>query len=297
MLSEGTAAMKLGILGGSGLYDLPGLGHPQRLSQETPWGFPSHALSEGEVAGLPVVFLPRHGPHHSIAPAEINVRANLAALKARGCTAVLSVSAVGSFRAELPPGSLAIPHQIVDRTHTRVRSFFGQGLVVHVSLADPVSVDLAGRLAQAAESLGIPHRDGGSYLTIEGPQFATRAESKLARAQGFDVVGMTAGPEAALAREAEMAYAIAGFVTDYDSWRDDAAGVETADVLSVLAANRARALALAEAVAANLAASPLALPSAEGWERALDGAIVTPRAHWPIEAAAHLRALAPRFFD
>jgi 5'-methylthioadenosine phosphorylase len=289
--------MKLGLIGGSGLYDLPGLEQAHRLSQETPWGFPSHALTEGEVAGLPVVFLPRHGLHHSIAPADINVRANIAALKARGCTAVLSVSAVGSFRDVLPPGSLAIPHQIVDRTHGRARSFFGQGLVAHVSLADPISVDLAGRVAQSAEALAIPHRDGGTYLTIEGPQFATRAESKLARAQGFDVVGMTAGPEAALAREAEMAYAVAGFVTDYDSWRDGAAGVATADILAVLDANRAQARDLIAAVAANLAASPLRLPSAEGWERALDGAIVTPRAHWPVEAAARLRAIAPRLFD
>lgn len=289
--------MKLGILGGSGLYDLPGLGQALRLSQETPWGFPSHALTEGDVAGLPVVFLPRHGPHHGIAPAEINVRANIAALKARGCTALLSVSAVGSFREELPPGSLAIPHQIVDRTHARPRSFFGGGLVVHVGLADPISVDLAGRIAQAAETLAIPHRDGGTYLTIEGPQFATRAESRLARAQGFDVVGMTAGPEAALAREAEMAYAVAAFVTDHDSWRDVEPGVSTADVLAMLAANKARSMALVEAVARSLAASPLAIPSAEGWERALDGAILTPRPHWPIEAAAHLRALAPRFFD
>ncbi len=289
--------MKLGILGGSGLYDLPGLAQALRLSQETPWGFPSHALTEGNVAGLPIVFLPRHGPHHGIAPSEINVRANIAALKARGCTAVLSVSAVGSFRPDLPPGSLAIPHQIVDRSHARPRSFFGNGLVVHVGLADPVSIDLAGRVAQAAEACAIPHRDGGTYLTIEGPQFATRAESRLAKAQGFDVVGMTAGPEAALAREAEMAYAIAAFVTDFDSWRDGEAGVSTTDVLAVLAANRARALELVQAVSRNLVASPLAIPSAEGWERALDGAIVTPRAQWPVEPAAHLRALAPRFFD
>lgn len=286
--------MKLGILGGSGLYQMPALAGLHRHAQETPWGWPSDALVEGEVEGLPVVFLARHGPGHRLSPSEINYRANVAALKERGCTALVSLAACGSFVDELPPGALAVPHQIVDRTHGRVRTFFGGGIVAHVSLADPVSVDLADRLSAAAEGLGLSTRAGGTYLAIEGPQFATRAESRLAKAQGMDVVGMTAMPEAALAREAEMAYAIAAFVTDFDAWKPHA--VSTAEVLRVLAANGENSWAIVAALCRSLAARPLQTPSAEGWERALDDAIITPRAAWPAEAAGRLRQLAPRLF-
>lgn len=285
--------MKLGLIGGSGLYAMPGLNGGHRHAQETPWGWPSDALVEGEIEGLPVVFLPRHGAGHAIAPHEINYRANIAALKARGCTAVLSVAACGSFRDELPPGSLAVPHQILDRTQGRASSFFGGGLVAHVSLADPVVKALADEIAAAAADAGVPVISGGTYLAIEGPRFQTRAESRLAKAQGMDVVGMTAMPEAALCREAEMAYAIAAFVTDYDSWREEA--VTTAAVLRVMQENRAKAEALVAALCRRLAAQPLSIPSAEGWENALDSAIVTPRAHWPTEAASRLHAIAPRF--
>lgn len=286
--------MKLGILGGSGLYAMPALEGAQRHAQETPWGWPSDVLVEGEIGGLPVVFLARHGQGHTIAPGEINARANIAALKARGCTAVVSVAACGSFVDDLPPGSVAVPHQIVDRTLARPRSFFGNGMVAHVGLADPISVELAGRITAAARDAGAAVREGGTYLAIEGPQFATRAESRLAKAQGMDIVGMTAMPEAALVREAEMAYAIAAFVTDFDSWKGEA--VTIAAVLEVMAANVARSQALVEALCRSLAAQALHQPSAEGWETALDAAIVTPRAHWPVEAAAQLRALAPRLF-
>lgn len=286
--------MKLGIVGGSGLYALPGLKAGHRHAQETPWGWPSDALVEGEIAGLPVAFLSRHGAGHRLLPSEINYRANVAALKARGCTALLSLSACGSFTEALPPGSLAIPHQIVDRTHGRAASFFGGGIVAHVSLADPVVADFAATVAAAAADCGIPAVAGGTYLAIDGPRFQTRAESRLARAQGLDVVGMTAMPEAALCREAEMAYALAAFVTDFDSWRDGA--VTTAEVLSVMQANSRAAESLVAAVCARLAAAPLVGPSAEGWANALDHAIVTPRAHWPAEAAAHVRAIAPRLF-
>ena len=286
--------MKLGIIGGSGLYALPQLAAAHRISQETPWGWPSDALVEGRLEGLPVVFLPRHGPHHSIAPAEINYRANIAALKARGCTAILAVSACGSFTPDLPPGTLAVPHQIIDRTHGRADSFFGGGIVAHVSLADPISAELADALLEAATAVGAPAKGGGTYLAIDGPRFATRAESRLSKAEGLDIVGMTAMPEAALAREAEMAYAIAAFVTDFDSWADEA--VTTAAVLEVMAANRTRSQLLLGALCARLARQPLAVPSREGWEHALDQAIVTPRNAWPAEATAHLRAIAPRFF-
>lgn len=286
--------MKLGIIGGSGLYAMPGLQAPKRHAQETPWGWPSDALLEGELEGLPVVFLPRHGRDHRLAPTDINYRANIAALKIAGCNAVLSVAACGSLREDLPPGSLCIPDQIVDRTFARSRSFFGDGLVAHVSMAEPVAADLAKTLGVAAAEVALPHRTEGTYLAIEGPQFASRAESQLARAQGMDVVGMTAMPEAALAREAELAYAIAALVTDYDAW--SAETVSTASVLQVMAANTARAQQLVAALARRLAAAPLPIPSAQGWERALDEAIVTPRSQWPVAKAAQLRALAPRLF-
>lgn len=291
--------MKLGILGGSGLYGLKALETAHRRAQETPWGWPSDVLLEGEIAGLPVVFLARHGPGHRHAPAEINYRANIAALKAAGCTAIVSVAACGSFTEALPPGSLAVPHQIVDRTHGRQSSFLGGGIVAHVALADPIVHELAAHVAAAGAAAGaadgLAVQAGGTYLAIDGPRFQTRAESRLARAQGIDIVGMTAMPEAALCREAEMAYAIAAFVTDYDSWKEDEA-VSTAAVLEVMAANTARAQALVAALCAQLVAAPLTTPSREGWEQALDRAIVTPRAHWPTEAAAHLRAIAPRLF-
>ncbi len=287
--------MKLGLIGGSGLQTLPGITKSHRHAQETPWGWPSDVLIEGEMQGLPVAFLARHGPGHRIAPAEINYRANIAALKAVGCTAVLSVAACGSFRDELPPGSLAVPHQIVDRTHGRASSFFGAGIVAHVALADPVVLALADAVQAAATECAIPAVAGGTYLAIDGLRFQTRAESRLARAQGMDVVGMTAMPEAALCREAEMAYAIAAFVTDHDSWKEDA--VTTADVLAVMRANTGHATTLVAALCRRLAAAPLRMPSAEGWERALDQAIVTDRTHWPTEEAARLRAIAPRLFD
>lgn len=287
--------MKLGIIGGSGLSALPGLEAPHTHAQETPWGWPSDVLREGVVAGLPVVFLARHGPQHRIAPAEINYRANIAALKARGCTALLSVAAVGSFSDALPPGALCAPDQIVDRTHGRASSFLGGGIVGHASLAEPVSGELARHVAEVAQGLDLTVQAGGTYLCIEGPRFQTRAESRLAKAQGLDVVGMTAMPEASLAREAEMAYAIAGFVTDHDSWRVGEE-VTTRGVMEVMAANVAAAGTLVRALCTRLARAPLSLPSREGWERALDSAIITPRAAWPTEAAAHLRWIAPRLF-
>jgi 5'-methylthioadenosine phosphorylase len=292
--------MKLGIIGGSGLYGLKALETAHTRAQETPWGWPSDVLREGVIEDLPVVFLARHGPGHRHAPAEINYRANIAALKVAGCTAIVSVAACGSFTPALPPGSLAVPHQIVDRTHGRASSFLGQGIVAHIALADPIVLELAAHIAAAGAEAGAPDglkvQAGGTYLAIDGPRFQTRAESRLAQAQGLDIVGMTAMPEAALAREAEMAYAIAAFVTDYDSWQDEEA-VSTAAVLEVMAANSARAQALVTALCAQLKAAPLTTPSREGWEQALDSAIVTPRAHWPKEATAHLRAIAPRLFS
>ncbi len=286
--------MKLGIIGGSGLYSMQALQKGHWRTIETPWGHPSDALLEGEIAGLPVVFLPRHGRGHQLAPGEINYRANIAALKAAGCALLLSVSACGSFTDALPPGHICLVDQFVDRTHGRPKSFFGDGLVVHASLADPVADDLLDRLAAAADEAAIPCQRGGTYLAMEGPQFSTRAESRLHKAQGMDVVGMTGMPEAALAREAEMAYAMAAMVTDFDSWKDDA--VSTAAVIQTMAANTEKAQALVQALCRRLVDFPLPIPSRQGWECALDSAIVTPRASWPREGAAHLRAIAPRLF-
>lgn len=286
--------MKLGIIGGSGLYAMPGLEGRWR-EVETPWGQPSDAILDGTLAGMAVAFLPRHGRGHRLAPGEIPARANIAALKLLGCTAVLAVGAVGSLREALAPGHFLLPDQIFDDTRGRPSSFFGAGIVAHVSLAEPVAHDLLDRVEAAAARAGVPASRGGSYGCIDGPRFATRAESLARRAAGWDVVGMTAMPEAHLAREAELAYALVAMVTDFDAWADT--HVTTAAVVEVMAANRGRAQALVRETAAELAANPLPLPSAQGWERALDGAIITARAHWPEATRQRLLAIAGRVLE
>ncbi|MCS6986803.1 MAG: S-methyl-5'-thioadenosine phosphorylase [Sphingomonadaceae bacterium] len=283
----------LGIIGGSGLYALP-LRSARWRAVETPWGVPSDELLEGELEGLPVAFLPRHGRGHRLLPSEVPQRANVAALKAAGCTAVLSVAAAGSFRDELAPGTLVLATQIVDDTRGRPSTFFGDGIVAHVSLARPVVHELLDRIEAAAREANVRLVRGGTYLCIEGPRFATRAESLARRAAGHDVVGMTAMPEAALVREAEMAYALVAMVTDFDGWTD--APVTTAGVLEAMANGVAQVQALVRAVAGRLARDPLPRPSAEGWERALDGAVVTARAAWPEATRARLATLCPRIF-
>lgn len=284
--------MILGLIGGSGLYRMPALADAEWRSAATPWGEPSDDLLHGRIGSLPVVFLPRHGRGHQLAPHEINYRANIAALKQAGCTMVVALSACGSYRDHLPPGTFAIIDQYVDQTHGRARSFFGDGVVAHVSLAEPIARDLADRVESAVRSAGIAHRRGATYLAMDGPQFATRAESLARRAAGYDVVGMTGMPEAALAREAELAYAAVAMVTDFDAWRDHA--VTTTEVLQVMAANSRNAEALVLALAEELTENPLPVPSMQGWERALDGAIVTARELWPPAAVNRLRAIAGR---
>jgi 5'-methylthioadenosine phosphorylase len=284
--------MKLGIIGGSGLYRMAALAAGVWHPADTPWGAPSDALLHGRIGSIDVVFLPRHGRGHRHAPDAVPYRANIAALKAAGCRAVLALSACGSFREDLPPGHFVILDQYVDRTHGRARSFFGDGIVGHVSMAEPVAHDLAVRVAAAATAAGVPHRLGGSYLAMQGPQFSSRAESLQHRAMGMDVIGMTGMPEAALAREAELAYASVAMVTDFDAWTDG--HVTTAAVIAVMAANARNAERLVTALADILAADPLPLPSVQGWERALDGAIITDRAHWPAATADRLRAIAGR---
>ncbi|MGB7406120.1 MAG: S-methyl-5'-thioadenosine phosphorylase [Pacificimonas sp.] len=283
--------MTIGILGGSGLYDLDALTDREWRPVTTPWGEPSDDLLFGTLEGHSVVFLPRHGREHRLLPHEINYRANIAALKIAGCTDVLSVAACGSFREELPPGSFVLIDQVVDRTRTRQRTFFGDGIAAHVALANPICERLRAALSQAATTASVEIIDGGTYLAMEGPQFSTRAESRLYRAGGLDVIGMTAMPEAALAREAELCYASVAMVTDWDSWRDDEAGIETRDILAVMNANVGGAR---ELVAAFIADNEPRTACPHGCDRALDHAIITPRELWPEMAATNLRAIAAR---
>jgi 5'-methylthioadenosine phosphorylase len=238
------AQWKLGVIGGSGLYQMDGLSNQQWLEIASPWGAPSSPVLSGRIGEVDVVFLPRHGTGHSIPPSAINARANIDVLKRAGCTDILSISAVGSLQAHLPPGSFAIVDQFIDWTRGRVGSFFDGGLVAHVSMAEPVCPRLASLAAQAARTLDIPHVTQATYLAMEGPQFSSRAESRLYRSWGCDVIGMTGVPEAKLAREAELPYASVCMVTDYDAWRVDEAAVDVAGILEVMHANAAAGQAL-----------------------------------------------------
>ena len=234
----------IGIIGGSGLYTIDAMEDVETLVLDTPWGAPSDTLVRGRIGAVRFVFLPRHGRGHRLSPTEVNARANIHALKQAGCTDVLAISAIGSLREELPPGHFVAVDQFIDRTVHRDTSFFGSGLVAHVSMADPVCPRLSTLAAHAAERAGASVVHGGTYLAMEGPQFSTRAESHLYRQWGADVIGMTAMPEAKLAREAELPYALIGMVTDYDCWREDEAHVEVDAVLAQLRANAAIARAL-----------------------------------------------------
>ncbi|MBB4632711.1 S-methyl-5'-thioadenosine phosphorylase [Sphingosinicella soli] len=282
---------KLGIIGGSGLYALGSLTDVEQRPVETPFGAPSDELLFGRLGQVDLVFLPRHGRGHRLTPSEVPYRANIAALKAAGCTHVLSLSACGSFKEALSPGTFVLVDQFVDRTRGRAKSFFGDGIVAHVSLADPVCGPLGARVAAAAETLGIPFVSGGTYLAMEGPQFSTRAESRAYVAAGFDVIGMTNMPEAALAREAELCYASVAMVTDYDSWRPAEEGANVADILEVMHGNSANASALVAAIAA--AWRPVsACP--QGCDHALDHALITDPALWPQPTVERLRGVAGR---
>jgi 5'-methylthioadenosine phosphorylase len=284
--------MRLGIIGGSGLYALDALSDTEWRAVDTPFGPPSDELLFGRLGEVELVFLPRHGRGHRLTPSEVPYRANAAALKAAGCTDVLSLSACGSFREALAPGTFVLVDQYVDRTRGRARSFFGDGVVAHVSLADPTCGRLGQIVAEAADCVGVSFVVGGTYLAIEGPQFSTRAESRAYAAAGFDVIGMTGMPEAALMREAELCYASVAMVTDYDSWREAEEGANVADILAVMHANAANARALVAAVAARLPATRGAC--ARGCDRALEHAIITDRTLWPAAAVERLRAVAGR---
>lgn len=282
----------LGIVGGSGLYQLEGLRKVRRERVRSPFGEPSAEISIGELAGHPVAFLPRHGPGHRIAPAEINYRANVDALKRVGVTDLLSLSAVGSLRDDLPPGTFVLVDQFVDRTVRRENTFFEHGVVAHVSLADPVCRRLGDVLEAACRLLGVACRRGGTYVVVDGPQFSTRAESELYRQWGCHVIGMTNQPEARLAREAELCYASVAMVTDYDCWHPDHGHVTVPEILAVMAANAGRALDLVSRVIPALASHPDLCPA--GCDRALEAAVVTPPEARDAGVVARLDAVAGR---
>jgi len=282
----------LGIIGGSGIYDLPGLENVRTRRIHTPWGEPSDELGFGEIAGLPLVFLPRHGRGHRLGPSQINYRANIDAMKRAGVTDLISVSACGSFREELAPGSFVLVDQFIDRTFAREKSFFGAGCVAHVAFADPVSPLLVDKLEAAAKQEDIPCRRGGTYLAMEGPQFSSRAESHLYRSWGCDVIGMTNMPEAKLAREAEICYATVAMVTDYDCWHDSHEDVVIDDILRVLRENVAKAARLIAAVARDFPKEHEPCPL--GSDRALDAAIITPPEARDPELLRKLDAVAGR---
>ena len=279
----------IGVIGGSGLYDLSDFEDAESVEFQTPWGSPSDKIRVGRIAGKRFAFLPRHGRGHRTAPHKLNYRANIDALKRAGATDILAISAVGSLREELVPGDFVTVDQFVDRTKGRASSFFDEGVVAHVSMADPICARLSGMAAEAARQVGRTiHRDA-TYLAMDGPQFSTRAESRLYRQWGCDVIGMTAMPEAKLAREAELPYALVAMVTDYDSWRDGEE-VAVANVLKILQQNAAAAARMIVALAAALpdqrAASPI--------DNVLDYAIVTPPAMRDAQAMAKLDAVCRR---
>src|ERR671914_1484357 len=264
----------LGIIGGSGLYDLPGLTSSKWITIDTPWGRASDDLLLGELGGIQLAFLPRHGRGHRLSPSGINYRANIDALKRVGVTDLVSLSACGSLKEELAPGTFVLVDQFIDRTTSRHNSFFGNGCVAHVPFAQPVSPLLVDHVARAAELERIPFRRGGTYLAMEGPQFSTLAESRLYRAWGCDVIGMTKMPEAKLAREAEICFVTVAMVTDFDCWHPDHDHVQVADIVRVLLDNAEKAKTLVTMVAPLLKKSRPE-PCPHGCDRALEHALIT----------------------
>src|SRR5215468_8254682 len=263
----------LGIIGGSGIYDLPGLENVREEAIRSPWGEPSSPVRHGSIAGLPIVFLPRHDKGHRLSPSDINYRANIDVLKRAGVTDLISLSACGSFKQELSPGTFVLVDQFVDRTYRRETSFFGKGCVAHVSMAHPVSPRLHVHLAAAAKAEGIAAVQGGTYICMEGPQFSTLAESLTYWAQGYSVIGMTNMPEAKLAREAEICYASVAMVTDFDCWHADHDAVTVQDIIRVLNSNADKAKALVARLARDFPREHEPCPI--GSDRALESALIT----------------------
>ncbi|WES31682.1 S-methyl-5'-thioadenosine phosphorylase [Varunaivibrio sulfuroxidans] len=291
MTEAGTPPV-IGVIGGSGVYDIDGLQNARWESVSSPFGAPSDDLLMGELDGQKMVFLPRHGRGHRIPPSEVNFRANIDALKRVGVTEILSMSACGSLKEELPPGTFVIADQFIDRTFAREKSFFGTGLVAHVALGHPVCARLGDALENAAKDLAIPAVRGGTYLTMEGPQFSTQAESNLYRSWGCDVIGMTNMPEAKLAREAEICYATVAMVTDYDCWHPDHDHVTVESIIKMLTSNAEKGRSLVRRVTAQLQGRDRACPC--GCHTALENALITaPEARDP-EMIAKLDAVAGR---
>ncbi len=281
----------IGIIGGSGLYAIAGLEEQQWISIESPWGEPSDAVLCGRIGDVRVRFLPRHGRGHPISPSELNSRANIDALKRAGCTDILAISAVGSLREEIAPGHFALVDQFIDRTMGRPSSFYGSGFVTHVSMADPVCPRLSQMAAEALTAAQGTIATGATYLAMEGPQFSTRAESRMYREWGADVIGMTAMPEAKLAREAELPYALVGMVTDYDCWREGDE-VDVAQVVAQMQENgelaRDMVLRFIKALPAEREPSPI--------DFALDDAVITAPDEHDEELIAKLDAVSGRLF-
>jgi 5'-methylthioadenosine phosphorylase len=281
----------IGIIGGSGLYAMPGIEDAQWIAIETPWGDPSDDILCGRIGDVKVRFLPRHGRGHPVSPSELNSRANIDALKRAGCTDILAISAVGSLREELEPGRFAVVEQFIDRTQGRASTFFASGFVTHVSMADPVCPRLSEMAANAIVAAKGGVAVGATYLAMEGPQFSTRAESRMYRQWGADVIGMTAMPEAKLAREAELPYALVGMVTDYDCWREG----EAVDVAQVVEQMQANSQLAREAVRQFITALPKHREPSP-IDSALDDAVLTaPDEHDPA-LLAKLDAVAGRLF-
>ena len=272
-MADQTTPVRLGVIGGSGLYDIEGLSEVERIDVRSPFGTPSDSLLLGRLADTEMVFLPRHGRGHPLPPSAVNYRANIDALKRVGVTDIVSLSAVGSLRKDIAPGDFVLVDQFIDRTFAREKSFFGAGLAAHVSMAEPVCPRLGDQLLSAAESLGLSIVRGGTYLAMEGPQFSTVAESELYRQWGCTVIGMTNMPEAKLAREAEICYATVAMVTDYDCWHPDHAAVTVEAIVRTLQENAAAARRLIAALGEVLTARRE--PCAAGCDRALENAVIT----------------------
>ncbi len=282
---------RIGIIGGSGLYSIPGFTNVREVRVETPFGFPSDAYVAGELEGKPVAFLARHGRGHRISPSELNFRANIYGFKKLGVERIISLSAVGSLKEEHKPLDFVIPDQFVDRTRGRISTFFGEGLVAHISFADPVCHDLAMTLQHACNEAGVAAKQGGTYLCMEGPAFSTKAESSLYRSWGMDVIGMTNLQEAKLAREAEICYSTIAMVTDYDCWHPDHDAVTVADIIRNLTHNAENAAKVVKAAVRLLGAPPTC-----NCCRALEHALITDKKTVPPETFRKLELIVGKYF-
>ena len=291
MIMQGTPTV-VGVIGGSGVYDIDGLENTRWQKMSSPFGMPSDELFFGELDGQQMVFLPRHGRGHRIPPSEVNYRANIDALKRSGVTEIISVSACGSLKEELQPGHFVIADQFIDRTFSRAKSFFSTGLVAHVGLGHPVCSRLGDALEESIKILGVPYQRGGTYIAMEGPQFSTKAESELYRSWGCDIIGMTNMPEAKLAREAEMCYATIAMVTDFDCWHPDHDHVTVDAIVKVLLDNAEKGRSLVKHITPSLSSRDISCT--DGCHTALETAIITaPEARDP-EMVKKLDAVAGR---